>query len=691
MSTRADNQTPRPEGSQTPGSQAPGSQTPPAQAPRSAMAQEQVLGKAYDLKLMMRLWRFVAPHWKLLVVSTLLVLIAPAFELAQPYLLGIAVDDYIAPQRTEGLIWLVLGYLGLVALNGGTTYVQLYALQLLGQRAMHDLRIAIYQHVVSQRSAFFDRMPVGRLLTRMTNDVENINEMFANGVVTLAADVIKLIAIVIVMLTINVKLTLMTFLVMPLLVVVVNYARVLMRNSFREIRVKLAALSAFAQEHLAGMKVVQLFAREPYAREEYDQINAAHRDAYLDAIRADAVMYALVEAIGVVSIALILWYASGAEDPPTIGVVVAFIEYVRKFFIPIRDFSAKYTVMQSAMAASERIVSLLDDNEPDAPPRAAGAVKDTSDTRSESRPDAGTAATPEARPEAMIDARPEAMIDAEATGRLPAIRVEDVSFSYRAGDDVLRGVSFDIPHGSVVAVVGATGSGKSTIIKLLARLYEIDRGAITVDGREIRDLPAAELRRHITVVSQDVFLFAGTVADNVRLGNAAATDEQVRTALQRVGADRMLARRASRSMSEPVARPGGPPVAATGSAVAPAAGGPSDPLQIGILERGSNFSAGERQLIAFARALLRNPEILVLDEATAHVDPEAEGLIEQGVAELMRDRTTLVIAHRLSTIRNADQILVMSRGRIVEQGTHDELVARGGVYARLERTFSRKD
>jgi ATP-binding cassette subfamily B protein len=666
MSTRDDNQTPRPEGSQ-----AQGAQTPPAQAPRSAMAQEQVLGKAYDLKLMMRLWRFVAPHWKLLVVSTLLVLIAPAFELAQPYLLGIAVDDYIAPQRTEGLIWLVLGYLGLVALNGGTTYVQLYALQLLGQRAMHDLRGAIYKHVVSQRSAFFDRMPVGRLLTRMTNDVENINEMFANGVVTLAADVIKLIAIVIVMLTINVKLTLMTFLVMPLLVVVVNYARVLMRNSFREIRVKLAALSSFAQEHLAGMKVVQLFAREPYAREEYDQINAGHRDAYLDAIRADAVMYALVEAIGVVSIALILWYASGAEDPPTIGVVVAFIEYVRKFFIPIRDFSAKYTVMQSAMAASERIVSLLDDNEPDAPPRAAGAVKDVSDAQPESRPAAPG--------------------DAGATGRLPAIRVEDVSFGYRAGDDVLRGVSFEIPHGSVVAVVGATGSGKSTIIKLLARLYEIDRGSITVDGREIRDLPAPELRRHITVVSQDVFLFAGTVADNVRLGNAAATDEQVRTALHRVGADRMLARRASRSVGEPAGRPGGPPATTPGSTGAPAAGGPADPLQIEILERGSNFSAGERQLIAFARALLRDPEILVLDEATAHVDPEAEGLIEQGVAELMRNRTTLVIAHRLSTIRNADQILVMSRGRIVEQGTHDELVARGGVYARLERTFSRKD
>lgn len=647
MSTRTGDRDPRPDAPHAPG----------APAPRGVMAQEQVLGKAYDVKLMIRLWRFVSPHWKLLVASTLLVLIAPAFELAQPYLLGVAVDDFIAPGRTDGLIWLVLGYLGLVVLNAGTTYVQLMALQLLGQRSMHDLRVAIYRHVVSQRTAFFDRMPVGRLLTRMTNDVENINEMFANGVVTLAADVIKLVAIVVVMLTINVKLTLMTFLVMPLLVVVVNYARTLMRNSFREIRVKLAALNSFAQEHLAGMKVVQLFAREPYAREDYDQINADHRDAYLDAIRADAVMYALVEAIGVVSIALILWYASGAEDPPTIGVVVAFIEYVRKFFIPIRDFSAKYTVMQSAMAASERIMALLDDDEPDAPARTAT-----------------DGARPQARPE------PEA---SSGKGRLPAIHVAELSFGYRAGEDVLRGVSFEIPHGSVVAVVGATGSGKSTIIKLLARLYEIDRGSIWIDGQEIRDLPAADLRRRITVVSQDVFLFAGTVAENVRLGSAAATDEQVRTALQRVGADRMLARRASRSTGEPAATPG--------SAGAPAATTAVDPLQIEIAERGANFSAGERQLIAFARALLRDPEMLVLDEATAHVDPEAEGLIEQGVAELMRDRTTLVIAHRLSTIRNADQILVMSRGRIVEQGTHDELVARSGVYARLERTFSRKD
>ncbi|HWN71550.1 MAG TPA: ABC transporter ATP-binding protein, partial [Haliangium sp.] len=520
-----------------------------------------------------------------------------------------------------------------------------------------------------QRTAFFDRMPVGRLLTRMTNDVENINEMFANGVVTLAADFIKLVGIVIVMLTIDVKLTLMTFLTMPLLVVVVNYARVLMRNSFREIRVKLAALNAFAQEHLSGMKVVQLFAREKQALEDYDEINAAHRDAYLDAIRADAVMYAFVEAIGVVSIALIAWYASGAEDVPTIGVVVAFIEYVRKFFIPIRDFSAKYTVMQSAMAASERIMALLDADEPDAPARPGAEIAPRAEV-----------------PAGSVEAPPE-----PATS--PAIALEDVSFAYRAGEDVLRGVSFAIPHGSQVAVVGATGSGKSTIIKLLARLYEIERGVIQLDRQDIRDLPVATLRRRITVISQDVFLFAGTVADNVRLGNPAASDEDLRAALQRVGADRMLARRAAR----PAAEPGGTVVGAAGStreaAALPSAAAPSpvDPLRIEIAERGGNFSAGERQLIAFARALVRDPDVLVLDEATAHVDPEAEGLIEQGVAALMRNRTTLVIAHRLSTIRKADQILVMSRGRIVEQGNHEELMARGGVYARLERTFSRKD
>lgn len=618
------------------------------------MRQEQVLGKAYDVKLMARLWTFVAPHWRLLGISLLLVLITPAFELAQPYLLGVAVDEFIKVDRQDGIGYLVLGYLGLVLLQATASFAQLYVLQLLGQRSMHDLRVAIYRHVLSLRTAFFDRMPVGRLLTRMTNDVENINEMFANGVVTLLADFIKLIAIVVVMLSINVKLTLMTFLTVPLLVLVVNYARILMRNSFREIRVKLAALNAFAQEHLSGIKVVQLFAREQQATDDYGEINAAHRDAYLDAIRADAVMYAFVEAIGVVSIALITWYASGAEDPPTIGVVVAFIEYVRKFFIPIRDFSAKYTVMQSAMAASERIMALLDTDEPDAPERAEYRAAADSQKPAETEPASGD-------------------------GRPPALAIADLSFAYRPGEEVLRDIDFAIPRGAHIAVVGASGSGKSTIIKLLARLYEIERGRIELDGRDIRALSSSELRRRVTVVSQDVFLFAGTVGENIRLGRADATDDELRAALERVGADRVLLRRVRADAGDSATR---------GRASADEA---DAMLALEVAERGGNFSAGERQLIAFARALVRDPDVLVLDEATAHVDPEAEALIENGVAELMRDRTTLVIAHRLSTIRHADQILVMSRGSIVERGSHDELIARGGVYAKLERTFSRKD
>ncbi len=656
-----------------------------AAKPRSGVAQEEVLGKAYDLKLLRRLWVFVAPHWRLLMLALLLLIPPVVFGLAPPYLLKLAIEDHIAVQTLDGLDVIVFAYVAVVMLDALSTYAQQYALQLLGQRSLHGMRITLYQHILRQRAAFFDRMPVGRLLTRMTNDIENINEMFASGV-TVVADIVKLIAIVGVMLWMDVKLTLMTFLVLPLLVVVVNYARLLMRASFRQIRVKLAAMNAFAAEHLSGMKVVQLFARERYAMADYAEINADHRDAYMNAIRADATMYAMVEAVGVMSIAAIVWYASGymASDPETIAVVVAFIEYVRRFFLPIRDFSAKYTVMQSAMAASERIISLLDTDEPDAPP---------------STDLSGPTATPASRAdraEPGDDPGDAAARSAKASADTPALRLEDVVFSYRPGEPILRGVQFDIERGQTVAVVGATGSGKSTIIKLLARLYEIDQGVIELEGRDIRDMPVEELRRAITVVSQDVFLFAGTVLDNIQLGNPDVDRTAMLNALARVGADRMLARRLERNSADPehidaatqAAVPDGDASAAVGDG---GGGAKNDPLAIEIAERGSNFSAGERQLLAFARALVRDPEILILDEATAHVDPEAESWIEQGVAALMAGRTTLVIAHRLSTIRNADQILVMKQGRIVEQGTHDELLARGGVYARLERTFSRKD
>ncbi len=594
------------------------------------VAAEAVLGKAYDTQLMKRLWRFVRPHWKLLVIALALMPVGVAFELAQPYLLKVAIDGYIAAStpHTDGLGLIALAYVGLVLLQSGASFAQLYCLQLLGQRSMHDLRLSTYRHVLGQRAAFFDRVPVGRLLTRMTNDVEAINEMFASGVVTLVADVVKLVAIVIMMLVLDVELTLVTFIVLPALILLVNWSRRVMRTSFRAIRVKLAAMNTFVAEHLSGIKVVQLFRRERRAHNSYNAINNDYRDAYLGAIRADASMYAGVEAIGVVAVACVAYWAGGrvGHGGLTVGLVVAFIQYIDKFFGPVKDLSAKYTVMQSAMAGAERITTLLDTSEPDAPARLQATDGDLG-------PIEGA----------------------------PALSFDAVEFAYRPSEPVLRKISLDVPRGRTVAVVGATGSGKSTLIKLLTRLYEPQTGSIRLGGRDVRDLPADELRRRVTVVSQDVFLFAGTVRENVELGLPVGTEDahaRVEAALRQVGADRLLERR-GRDADEVVA------------------------------ERGANFSAGERQLVAFARALVRNPEVLVLDEATAHVDPELEELIEGALALLMRDRTTLVIAHRLSTIRHADEIVVMAGGRIVERGTHDELTAMGGAYAALERTFSR--
>ena len=595
---------------------------------RSGLEAEAVLGKAYDVRLIRRLATYVRPHAPLLAAWVVFMLITIAFELAQPYLFMYSLQHHILGGNLDALPVDAALYVGLVLGQNLSSFCEQWFLQLAGQRTMHDLRIAIFDHVVAQRAAFFDRIPVGRLMTRMTNDIESLNEMFSQGAITLIADAIKAIVIIVIMLSIDVQLSLMTFATLPLLFVLVEYARRAMRKSFRQIRVRLAAMNAFAQEHLFGIRVVQLLGRGTIAQREYDEINAGHRDAYLLQIRADAAMYALVEAIGYIAIGLIVWWAAGhrAEDAATIAVVVGFIEYINKFFIPIRDLSAKYAVMQGAMAASERIFQLLDTDEYDGGTDPAAT-----------RPD-------------LDRAKPDK--------HGPAVELAGVQFSYGA-EQVLRGVDIKVPRNATIAMVGATGSGKSTVIKLLTRLYERDRGAIRIDGVDIRDLPLPELRERITVVSQDVVLFAGNLEDNIALGKPYPR-ERIEAAIRRVGLDRALARRGS-GLETPVA------------------------------ERGANFSAGERQLIAFARALLRDPEILILDEATAHVDPEAEELIERGVAELMRGRTTLVIAHRLSTIRNADLIVVMDKGCVIEQGTHDELIKKAGLYAALERTFRRQD
>jgi ATP-binding cassette subfamily B protein len=598
---------------------------------------------------MRRLARYVRPHVLLLVGWVGFMLVRTGFELAQPWLVAYALQHHILGGDIAALPLDALGYVGLVLGQNLSAFCEQYLVQLAGQRTMHDLRIAIFDHVLAQRAGFFDRIPVGRLMTRMTNDIESINEMFSQGAITIIGDALKAVAIMGIMLINDVELSLMTFVTLPLLFVIVEYARRAMRTSFRQIRVRLAAMNAFAQEHLFGIRVVHLLGRGKVAQREYDEINAGHRDAYLLQIRADAAMYALVEAIGYVAIGGVLWWASGhrllplasehaseAETAAAIGLIVLFIEYINRFFEPIRDLSAKYAVMQGAMAASERIFQLLDTDELD------GDVTDGVDV---ARPEPGGRGAAPHKP------------DSTSPAASPAVELAGVHFSYGA-EPVLRGIDVRVPRGATIAVVGATGSGKSTVIKLLTRLYERDRGAIRIDGVDVRDIPLATLRRRITVVSQDVILFAGTLEDNIALGKPYSKD-QLEVAVRRVGLDRALARRG------------------TG-------------LETKVAERGANFSAGERQLVAFARALLRDPEILILDEATAHVDPEAEELIERGVAELMKGRTTLVIAHRLSTIRNADLIVVMDKGQVIEQGKHDELIARGGLYAALERTFRRQ-
>jgi len=584
---------------------------------------DDVLGKALDRTLLRRIFSYVLPYKGLLLLALLLLPIGAATEIAQPYLLKRAIDEHIARGRLAGLDR--LGVLYLLALIGqyGATFGQTYLTQLVGQRAMNDLRLRLHQHVLALSAGFFDRTPLGRLMTRLTCDIEALNEMFASGLVSLVGDVIRLGAILFAIFGIDWRLALFSMGAAPVLFGIAALFRRLVRDAFREIRTKMARLNAFLQEHISGMKVVQAFAQERRVAQAFDAINLDYRRANSRAIRADAALYSIIEAVASIAIAGLLWHGGAriAGGTLTFGVLVAFIEYLGKFFGPIRDLSAKYTIMQQAMAAAERVFGLLDTAEPDAPARAAPPG--------------------EAPAGAVIAAA-------------PLVEVDRVTFGYRPETPVLHDLSLSIRAGETIAVVGATGSGKSTIIKLLPRLYEPWAGAIRIGGVDLRDLDRRALRRRIVVVSQDVFLFAGTLRDNIGLGDPDVTEAAIADAARRVGADRVIAQ-----------RPEG--------------------LDARVVERGANFSAGERQLIAFARALCRNPELLILDEATASVDPEAERLIERGTEELMRGRTSIVIAHRLSTIQRASRIVVINKGRIAEEGRHDELLARGGIYANLHR------
>jgi ATP-binding cassette, subfamily B, multidrug efflux pump len=586
--------------------------------------EDEIVGKAYDRRLLTRFLRYLRPYRWLVVWSLLLLPPIAAAKLAQPWLLKIAIDSHITTGRMEGLPLLSLGYFALILADGLLTYLEIYLLQYLGQRVMFDLRVELFAHIQRLSASFFDRTPTGGLVTRVTSDVEALGEMFTAGIISIVGDILVLVGIIGIMLWMNLKLSLVTFTVLPVLLYIVFAFRTRMRTAFREVRARLSNLNSFLAESIGGMTVVQLFNRQQTERREFTRLNASYRDANLPVITWDASLFAAVEALSSVAVGLIIWYGGGEiiSGALTFGALVAFIQYIEKFFSPIRDLSAKYSIMQGAMAALERIFGLLDaeKNSPSPPsplPRGEG----------DSRPGEGI--------------------------QLPIETIEfhDVWFAYNGEDFVLKGLNLTIRRGEKIALVGETGGGKTTVTRLLSRLYEVGRGKITINGTDIRTIPLPDLRKRIGVVLQEPFLFTGTVGYNISLGDAGALG-RAEEAAATVGADRFIRR-----------LPGG--------------------FDEDVRERGSNFSMGERQLISFARAVAFDPEILVLDEATASVDTASERLIQEGLRGLLSGRTSLVVAHRLSTVRDADRIVVIHKGEKAEEGTHDELMALEGVYYRL--------
>jgi ATP-binding cassette subfamily B protein len=580
--------------------------------------EEQVLGKAYDTRIVRRLWRYVRPHRGLILLSFGLLLAVGAAQLAQPYLLKRAIDGAILADRMERLAPVAALFLAALAAELLFRFAQLYVLERTGQNVVLDIRGHVFRHLQTLPSSYFDRHPVGRLMTRVTTDVESLNEAFTSGLVLMLADLVKLAGIVGILLWMDWRMALVTFAILPPMLALSWFFRGRIRDAYRRVRTRVARLNAFLQEAVSGMRIVQMFGQEDRTHGEFTAVNGDHRQAELRAVAFDSAFSALVELMGALTLAAIVW-AGGWRilgGGMTFGTLVAFIGYAEKFFRPLEELSQRYAVMQAAMASSERILQLLD-----------------------------------TRPSIVSPARPVALPD-RPHGE---IVFENVSFAYEAGSPVLRNVSFRIAPGEEVAVVGWTGSGKSTLIKLLVRLYDVQEGSIRIDGIDIRDLDLRDLRRSVGIVLQDPFLFADTVAGNISLGDPRIPPERIRGAAAAVHADRFI-----------------------------------DGLGAGydepVRERGSNLSVGEKQLLSFARAVAFDPAVLVLDEATSSVDPATEARIQEALQVVLRDRTSLVIAHRLATIRDADRILVLHHGRLAEEGSHAALMARpDGIYRSLHR------
>ncbi len=602
---------------------------------------QEIAGKAYDTALLRRFARYVAPYRLSITIVVLILPLVAACRLAQPWIIKLAIDSHIITGKLAGLENIALGFLGILLVESLLSFLEVYLLQSVGQRVMSDMRSELYRHVMHLPVSWFDRMPTGSAVTRLTSDIEVLGEMFASGIITIIGDILLLIGIISVMLWMDLKLSLVTFSILPVLLYVAYTFRRRMRKSFREVRARLGNLNAFLNECISGISIIQIFNRERDEERRFSELNASYRDANMPVIFWDASLYAMVEALSSIAVALIIWYGGGeiVKGALTFGVLVAFIQYIEKFFAPIRDLSAKYSVMQGAMAALERIFALLDTPERQGQGRQGQGARVKGQEK--------TLDSPLAPGPCTLDPK-------KAPGPLtlaPLIEFRDVYFSYQSGNDILSGFSLTVHPGEQIAIVGESGGGKTTITRLLTRLYEIECGCILLQGTDIRDLELAEVRRRVGVVLQDPCLFAGSIEFNICLGDEQAR-QRVRQAAAAVGADRFIDRLPNGYAEE-------------------------------VRERGNNFSVGEKQLISFARAVAFDPEILVLDEATASIDSASEQMIQEGIKGMMAGRTSLVIAHRLSTIRDANRIVTIQRGIKVEEGTHEELLNRGGTYFRL--------
>jgi ATP-binding cassette subfamily B multidrug efflux pump len=627
----------------------------------SDFREEEALGKLYDRHTANRLFRYLRPYKRLVVVATLLTLpIAPLAAIG-PIFLKIAVDRYILPVlrndvvfavAVRGIAWMSLLLVASLGLGFAFQYVQIRVMQKVAQESMYDLRKEIFFHLQHLPMSFYDRSPVGRLVTRVTTDVDALNDLFTTGVAAMVNDAFLLILFVFIMSWINWRLALATFAVMPLIFVSTWIFRNRVRDANRRIRTAIARINAFLQEHISGMSVVQLFNRERKAREQFAELNRFHMVAYKDAILAFALFYPVVEFLGVVAIITVFWYGglgvfAGAV---TIGTLTAFMQYAQRFFQPIQDLSEKFNILQTAMTAAERIFKLLD--EPLGISEIAAGLPVTS-----LRGDIefrNVWFTYSSTPKAKEDPKGSEVSLATRARAEDASEVSPARGARAENDEdwVLRDVSFHVRPGQTIAIVGHTGAGKTTLIQLLLRFYEIQKGQILLDGVDIRELDAHALRRQLGIVLQDPFLFTGTLESNVRLGTERIDRAAVERAMLEVGLGPFLA-----------TLPQG--------------------LDTPVSERGATFSVGQRQLISFARALAHDPRLLILDEATSSVDTTTEVLIRRALDRLLTGRTAIVIAHRLSTIQHADRILVFHKGRLREQGTHRELLAERGIYYRL--------